>query len=98
MMGYYIIAGLIFVVSLYVSNKLKSKFKHYSKVHLQNGMSGREIAEKMLRDNGITDVRVISTPGQLTDHYNPSKNARHIFVVLRHTSPYFVIPRHMTRL
>jgi hypothetical protein len=73
MMGYYIIAGLIFVVSLYVSNKLKSKFKHYSKVHLQNGMSGREIAEKMLRDNGINDVKVISTPGQLTDHYNPSK-------------------------
>ena len=73
MIGYYIIAGLIFVVSLYVSNKLKSKFRHYSKVHLQNGMSGREIAEKMLRDNGITDVKVISTPGQLTDHYNPSK-------------------------
>ncbi|MHA6279282.1 zinc metallopeptidase [Salinimicrobium sp. CAU 1759] len=73
MIGYYIIAGLIFVVSLYVSNKLKSKFKHYSKVHLQNGMSGREIAEKMLRDNGITDVKVISTPGQLTDHYNPAK-------------------------
>lgn len=73
MMGYYIIAGLIFIVSLYVSNKLKSKFKHYSKVHLQNGMSGREIAEKMLRDNGITDVKVISTPGQLTDHYNPAK-------------------------
>lgn len=73
MMGYYIIAGLIFVVSLYVSNKLKSKFKHYSKVHLQNGMSGREIAEKMLRDNGISDVKVISTPGQLTDHYNPAK-------------------------
>ena len=73
MIGYYIIAGLIFIVSLYVSNKLKSKFKHYSKVHLQNGMSGREIAEKMLRDNGINDVKVISTPGQLTDHYNPSK-------------------------
>ncbi len=73
MIGYYIIAGLIFIVSLYVSNKLKSKFKHYSKVHLQNGMSGREIAEKMLRDNGITDVKVISTPGQLTDHYNPAK-------------------------
>lgn len=73
MIGYYIIAGLIFVVSLYVSNKLKSKFKHYSKVHLQNGMSGREIAEKMLSDNGINDVKVISTPGQLTDHYNPSK-------------------------
>ena len=73
MIGYYIIAGLIFIVSLYVSNKLKSKFKHYSKVHLQNGMSGREIAEKMLRDNGINDVKVISTPGQLTDHYNPAK-------------------------
>lgn len=73
MMGYYIIAGLIFIVSLYVSNKLKSKFKHYSKVHLQNGMSGREIAEKMLRDNGINDVKVISTPGMLTDHYNPAK-------------------------
>lgn len=73
MMGYYVIAGLIFIVSLYVSNKLKSKFKHYSKVHLQNGMSGREIAEKMLKDNGINDVRVISTPGKLTDHYDPSK-------------------------
>lgn len=73
MMGYYIIAGLIFIVSLYVSNKLKSKFKHYSKVHLQNGMSGREIAEKMLHDNGIYDVKVISTAGMLTDHYNPAK-------------------------
>ncbi len=73
MMGYYLIAILIFIVSLYVSNKLKSKFKHYSKVHLQNGMSGREIAEKMLADNGINDVKVISTPGMLTDHYNPAK-------------------------
>ncbi|MGY5848299.1 zinc metallopeptidase [Salegentibacter sp. HM20] len=73
MMGYYIIAGLIFVVSLYVSNKLKSKFKKYSKVHLANGMSGKEIAERMLADNGIQDVKVISTPGMLTDHYNPQK-------------------------
>jgi Zn-dependent membrane protease YugP len=73
MMGYYIIAGLIFIVSLYVSNKLKSKFKKYSKVHLQNGMSGKEIAEKMLYDNGITDVKVMSTPGMLSDHYNPQK-------------------------
>jgi len=73
MMGYYLIAILIFIVSMYVSNKLKSKFKHYSKVHLQNGMSGREIAEKMLADNGIYDVKVISTPGMLTDHYNPAK-------------------------
>ena len=73
MIGYYIIAGLIFLVSMIVSNKLKSKFKKYSKVHLQNGMSGKEIAEKMLRDNGIHDVEVISTPGMLSDHYNPSK-------------------------
>jgi Zn-dependent membrane protease YugP len=72
MMGYYIIAGAIFLVSSFVSNKLKSKFKHYSKVNLRNGMSGREIAEKMLADHGITDVKVISTPGQLTDHYNPA--------------------------
>ena len=73
MIGYYIIAGIIFLVSMYVSKKLKSKFKKYSKVHLQNGMSGKEIAEKMLADNGITDVKVISTPGKLTDHYDPSK-------------------------
>lgn len=72
MLGYYIIAGAIFLVSMYVSNRLKSKFKKYSKVHLQNGMSGKEIAEKMLADNGITDVQVISTPGMLTDHYNPA--------------------------
>ncbi|AXT52310.1 zinc metallopeptidase [Aquimarina sp. BL5] len=71
MMGYYVIAGIIFLVSSFVSNKLKSKFKHYSNVRLQNGMSGAEIATKMLEDNGIRDVKVISTPGMLTDHYNP---------------------------
>jgi len=70
-MGYYVIAGIIFLVSSFVSNKLKSKFKHYSNVRLQNGMSGAEIATKMLEDNGIRDVKVISTPGMLTDHYNP---------------------------
>ncbi len=70
-MGYYIVVGAIALVSWLVSNKLKSKFKHYSNVHLQNGMSGAEIAQKMLADNNITDVRVISTPGRLTDHYNP---------------------------
>jgi len=64
--------GAIALVSWLVSNKLKSKFAHYSKVTLRNGMSGAEIAEKMLQDHGITDVKVISTPGQLTDHYNPA--------------------------
>ncbi|HZH70056.1 MAG TPA: zinc metallopeptidase [Flavobacteriaceae bacterium] len=72
MLGYYAIAGLIFLVSIIVSQTLKSKFKKYSKIHLQNGMSGREIAEKMLADHGIYDVKVISTPGMLTDHYNPT--------------------------
>lgn len=69
--GYIIIAGLIMLFSWMVSAKLKSKFELYSKLQLRNGMSGAEIAEKMLADNGITDVRVISTPGRLTDHYNP---------------------------
>ena len=64
--------GAIALFSWLVSRKLKSKFEHYSKVTLRNGMSGAEIAEKMLQDHGITDVKVISTPGQLTDHYNPA--------------------------
>ncbi len=68
---YLILIGGITLFSWLVSSKLKSKFAHYSKVHLRNGMSGAEIAEKMLADNGIYDVKVISTPGQLTDHYNP---------------------------
>lgn len=70
--GYYLLAGIIFLVSMYVSNKLKSKFKKYSKIQLRNGLSGKEIAEKMLSDNGITDVQVVSVKGQLTDHYNPA--------------------------
>lgn len=71
MIGYYVLIGGIALVSWLVSSKLKSKFAYYSKVQLRNGMSGREIAEKMLSDNGIYDVEVISTPGRLTDHYNP---------------------------
>ncbi|WP_373018770.1 zinc metallopeptidase, partial [Muriicola sp.] len=63
MMIYYILLGGIALVSWLVSSKLKSKFKHYSKVHLRNGMSGAEIAEKMLADHGIRDVKVISTAG-----------------------------------
>ena len=70
--GSMIIAGVMMLVSWLVSNRLQSKFDHYSKVHLRNGMSGAEIAEKMLADHGIHDVRVISTPGRLTDHYNPA--------------------------
>lgn len=70
--GYYLLAGIIFLVSMFVSNRLKSKFKKYSKIQLRNGMSGKEIAEKMLADNAIYDVQVVSVKGQLTDHYNPA--------------------------
>lgn len=63
---------LIMGASWLVSYRLKSKFEEYSKLHLQNSMSGAEIAEKMLADHGIFDVKVISTPGRLTDHYNPA--------------------------
>ena len=59
------------IVGWAVQSKLKSKFKKYSATPLSNGMSGKEVAEKMLADHGITKVRVISTPGKLTDHYNP---------------------------
>ncbi|MBF00198.1 zinc metallopeptidase [Flavobacterium coralii] len=69
--GYFILLGAIALVSFIVSSRLQSKFNHYSKVHLRNGMSGAEIAQQMLNDNGIYDVKVISTPGRLTDHYNP---------------------------
>lgn len=72
LMGYYLIAGIMFLVGMIVSNRLKSKFTEYSQIGLRNGLSGREIAEKMLHDNGIYDVRVLSTPGELTDHYNPA--------------------------
>ncbi len=67
---------LIFVImgaSWLAGAMLKSKFKKYSQVGTSTGLSGKEIAEKMLRDNNIRDVQVISVPGQLTDHYNPLK-------------------------
>ncbi len=59
------------IASWAVSARLKSKFKKYSKTPIGSGLSGKEIAERMLRDNGIHDVQVMSVPGQLTDHYNP---------------------------
>ncbi len=71
MSGSFLLIILIGLAGMLVQSRLKSKFKKYSKLHLQNGLSGKEIAEKMLADNGIYDVKVISTKGQLTDHYNP---------------------------
>jgi Zn-dependent membrane protease YugP len=68
----FIILIAIMVASWLVSNTLQKKFEKYSHLHLRNGLSGAEIAEQMLADHGIRDVRVISTPGRLTDHYNPA--------------------------
>lgn len=61
----------IALVSWLVQYNLKKKFKKYSKIPLANGMTGREVAMKMLQSNGINDVQVTNTPGTLTDHYNP---------------------------
>jgi len=69
--SYYLIIIVISIASMWVSNTLKRKFKKYSALSLRNGMSGKEIAEKMLVDHGIRDVKVISVRGSLTDHYNP---------------------------
>ena len=71
MLSWVIFIGVA-ILSYLVQANLKSKFERYSQIPLSNGMTGREVAEKMLRDNGIYDVRVISTPGMLTDHYNPA--------------------------
>ncbi|MFK8045421.1 MAG: zinc metallopeptidase [Crocinitomicaceae bacterium] len=66
------VIGFVFMgISWLVSNRLKSKFKKYSKERLNIGLTGREVAEKMLEQNGIYDVKVLSVKGQLTDHYNP---------------------------
>ena len=70
---YYLLLFIFAGLSMFVSSRLKSKFKTYSKLQLRNGMSGAEIAEKMLSDHGIRDVKVVSVKGSLTDHYNPMK-------------------------
>ena len=67
---YFILFIVIALASWGVSALLNNRFKQYSKVYIP--LTGREVAEKMLRDNGITDVQVISTSGHLTDHYNPT--------------------------
>lgn len=68
----YLIFGLVALFSFLAQHSLKSKFERYSRIPTDNGLTGRQVAEKMLRDNGIYDVTVTSTPGMLTDHYNPS--------------------------
>ena len=72
MFSYYFILLIIFIASVIVQNRLRSKFDYNSKQRLRKHMSGKEIAEKMLAENGIRDVVVTSVPGQLTDHYDPA--------------------------
>lgn len=72
-MGGAFLIGIVFlVISMAVSWTLKRKFKKYSETPIRSGLSGKEIAEQMLIDNGIYDVRVVSVPGHLSDHYNPA--------------------------
>lgn len=71
-MMYLLLFGGVALISFLVQQNLQSKFKKYAKVPLSGQMTGREVAEKMLRDHGIYNVQVVSTPGQLTDHYNPA--------------------------
>lgn len=71
-MSYLIIFVVFMVLSLIVSKTLNSRIEQYSKMPLSSGMTGREVAEKMLHDNGIYDVKVTSVSGTLTDHYNPA--------------------------
>lgn len=71
MITYLLIFGVFMLLSWLISYQLKAKFKKYSLIPMNYGMTGREVAIKMLNDNGIYDVQVISTSGQLTDHYNP---------------------------
>lgn len=71
MLGSYLIFGIFALISWLISSNLQSKFKKYSRIPIAPGMTGKVVAEKMLHDHGIYDVKVISTPGQLTDHYNP---------------------------
>ncbi|HQG75878.1 MAG TPA: zinc metallopeptidase [Bacteroidales bacterium] len=72
-MNIWLIFGLFMILSWIISSVLKSKFRKYSRIPVDNGMSGREVAERMLRDNGIYDVTVGCVQGELTDHYNPDK-------------------------
>jgi Zn-dependent membrane protease YugP len=69
----WIIFGVFFILSLVASNRLKAKFREYSKIGLKNNMSGSDVARRMLNYHGCYDVKVISVEGQLTDHYDPIK-------------------------
>jgi Zn-dependent membrane protease YugP len=70
--GYLMIFIVFLIISSLIGSQLKSRFRRYSKIPVNYGMTGKEVAEKMLHENGIHDVKVTSVQGQLTDHYNPA--------------------------
>ena len=83
---YLIIFLGVTILSWVVQDNLQSKFKKYSQVPLNGGMTGREVAEKMLRDNGIYNVSVTCTPGHLTDHYNPTNGTVNLSESVYHSN------------
>ena len=83
---YLIIFLGVTILSWVVQANLQSKFKKYSQVPLNGGMTGREVAEKMLRDNGIYNVTVTCTPGHLTDHYNPTNGTVNLSESVYHSN------------
>lgn len=72
MMSYYILMGVIMLASWLVQRSLQNKFEKYTQIPLRSGLSGKEVAEKMLRESGVHDVQILSVQGKLTDHYNPT--------------------------
>ena len=82
--SYYLLLVVIALFSWIVSSTLKRKFAKYSKTRLRNGMSGAEIAEKMLSDHGISDVKIVSVKGLLTDHYNPKNRTVNLSEAVYH--------------
>jgi hypothetical protein len=71
-MGYFILTGVFSLIGMFISQRLRSKFSHYSGVPMSNGRSGAEVAADMLRHYGIHDVKIVEGQGSLTDHYNPT--------------------------
>ena len=88
MMSYWVLFIGIAVVSWLVQMNLQNKFKKYSKIPTGNGMTGRDVALKMLHDNGIYDVQVTHTPGRLTDHYNPANKTHECGHAVQHARMY----------
>lgn len=84
---------IIALVSFIVQWRFKSKFSHYAEIGLLSGLSGRDVAERMLKDNNIYDVQVISVDGQLTDHYNPETKTVNLSVLTFITAAALQLPQ-----